>query len=214
MVQSKQRLKVILWILLGIVLLGLLVWGGIGLILRNGAWGYARTVSHQEEALRDKVVSTAESWLGCKESDGSHEPIIDLYNSHTPLARGYTVTYKDSWCATFCSAVAIQLELTHVIPTECGCEEQIKLFSALGRWVEDDGYVPLPGDLIYYSFTSDDGMGDCDQWSDHVGIVVGTQGPFIKVIEGNHDDQVKYRILTVNSKGIRGYGIPDYESIV
>lgn len=213
MTQTKHRLKIVLWVLLGIVLVGLLLWGGVRILLQNCSWGYARTVSHQEEALRQQVVTTAESWLGNKESDGSHEAIIDLYNSQTPLPRGYAVTYEDSWCATFCSAVAIETELTHIIPTECGCEEQIKLFSALGRWVEDDGYVPLPGDLIYYSFTSDDGMGDCDQWSDHVGIVIGTWGPFIKVIEGNYEDQVKYRILPVNSKGIRGYGTPDYESI-
>jgi len=212
MVQSKRKWKVVLWVLLSVVVLGLMLWGGTHILLQNCTWGYARTVSHQEEALRQQVVSTAETWLDCNEADGSHQPIIDLYNNHTPLARGYTVTYKDSWCATFCSAVAIRLELTHIIPTECGCEQQIKLFDAMGRWVEDDGYVPLPGDLIYYS-SLDNGLGDCDQWSDHVGIVVGTWGPFIKVIEGNHEDQVKYRILAVNSKGIRGYGIPDYESI-
>ena len=162
--------------------------------------------------MRQQVISTAESWLGCNESDGSHKAIIDLYNSHTPLARGYTVTYQDSWCATFCSAVAIQLELTHIIPTECGCENQSELLAALGRWVEEDSYVPLPGDLIYYS-SLDIGVGDCDKWSDHVGIVVGTFGPFIKVIEGNYENKVQYRILPVNSNGIRGYGIPDYESI-
>ena len=209
MTKSKRGLKIGLCFLLGAVLLGLLLWVAIG---RNFSWGFARTVSPQEEALRLQVVSTAEKWLGCRESDGSHQAIIDLYNSHTPLARGYTVTYKDSWCATFCSAAAIELELTQIIPTECGCEMQIELFSSLGRWVEDDGYVPLPGDLIYYS-SLDNGLGDCDDWSDHVGIVVGTWGPLIKVIEGNYKDQVKYRILPVNSKGIRGYGIPDYESI-
>ena len=213
MTQTKRKRKIVLWILLGTVLLGLLLWGSIKIALQNCTWGYAKAVSLQEEALRQQVVSTAESWLGCNESDGSHQEIIDLYNSNTPLARGYAVSYQDSWCATFCSAVAIELELTQIIPTECGCQQQIELFSEMGRWVEDDGYVPLPGDLIYYSFASDNGLGDCDEWSDHVGIVVGTWGPFIKVIEGNHDDQVKYRILTVNSKGIRGYGIPDYESI-
>ena len=212
MVQSKRKLKIVLWVLLSTVVLGLLLWGSICILLQNCAWGYARAVSHQEEALRQQVISTAESWLGCNESDGSHKAIIDLYNSHTPLARGYTVTYQDSWCATFCSAVAIQLELTHIIPTECGCEKQIELFSDMGRWVEDDGYVPLPGDLIYYS-SLDSGLGDCDAWSDHVGIVVGTWGPFIKVIEGNYENKVQYRILPVNSNGIRGYGIPDYESI-
>ena len=213
MTQTKRGLKIVLWILLGIVLVGLLLWGGIHILLENCSWGYARTVSHQEEALRQQVVTTAENWLGSNESDGSHKAIIDLYNSQTPLPRGYTVTYEDSWCATFCSAVAIETGLTHIIPTECGCEVQIGLFSDLSRWVEDDGHVPLPGDLIYYSFASDNGLGDCTQWSDHVGIVIGTWGPFIKVIEGNYEDQVKYRILPVNSKGIRGYGIPDYESI-
>ena len=212
MVQSKRRLKLVLWILLGIVLLGLLVWGIVSILLRHCSWGYARAVSLQEEALRQQVITTAESWLGSNESDGSHKAIIDLYNSHSPLPRGYAVTYEDSWCATFCSAVAIELELTHIIPKECGCEKQIELFSELGRWIEDDDYVPLPGDLIYYS-SLDLGVGDCEKWSDHVGIVVGTWGPFLKVIEGNYEDQVKYRILTVNAKGIRGYGIPDYESI-
>lgn len=212
MTATKKRLRIVLLVLLGTVLLGLLLWGGIALALENCTWGYARTVSHQEEALRQQVVTTAEGWLGSNESDGSHQAIIDLYNGHTPLARGYAVTYQDSWCATFCSVVAIQTELTQIIPTECGCEMQIQLFSSLGSWVEDDGYVPLPGDLIYYS-SLDSGLGDCTQWSDHVGIVVGTWGPFIKVIEGNYKDQVTYRILTVNSKGIRGYGIPDYESI-
>lgn len=212
MTKTKKRIKICLLILLGAVLLGLLIWGGIVLTLQHCTWGYARSVSHQEEALRQQVVTTAEGWLGSNESDGSHKAIIDLYNNHTPLARGYTVTYEDSWCATFCSVVAIQTELTQIIPTECGCEMQIELFSSLGRWVEDDDYVPLPGDLIYYS-SLDSSLGDCAQWSDHVGIVVGTWGPFIKVIEGNYDDQVKYRILTVNAKGIRGYGIPDYECI-
>ena len=212
MVQSKRKLKIVLWVLLSAVVLGLLLWGSICILLQNCAWSYARAVSHQEEALRQQVISTAESWLGCNESAGSHKAIIDLYNSHTPLARGYAVTYQDSWCATFCSVVSIQLELTHIIPTECGCEKQIGLFSDMGRWVEDDGYVPLPGDLIYYS-SLDSGLGDCDAWSDHVGIVVGTWGPFIKVIEGNYENKVQYRILPVNSNGIRGYGIPDYESI-
>ena len=41
-----------------------------------------------EKELRQKVVATAESYVGCKEADGSHRKIIDLYNSHKPLARG------------------------------------------------------------------------------------------------------------------------------
>ena len=44
-------------------------------------WGFYRKVSEGEAALRMQVVQTAESYLGCRESDGSHEAIIDLYNS-------------------------------------------------------------------------------------------------------------------------------------
>ena len=40
-----------------------------------------------EQEQRQKIVSIAQSYIGCKESDGSHRKIIDLYNSHKPLAR-------------------------------------------------------------------------------------------------------------------------------
>ena len=57
--------------------------------------------------LANTIVAQAQTWLGCKESDGSHKKIIDVYNSHKPLARGYAVKYTDAWCATFVSACAI-----------------------------------------------------------------------------------------------------------
>ena len=34
-----------------------------------------------ENQLRQKIVDTAVAWLGCKESDGSHKKIIDVYNA-------------------------------------------------------------------------------------------------------------------------------------
>ena len=42
-----------------------------------------------ESQIRQKVVEAAKAWLGCNEADGSHRQIVDLYNSHKPLARGY-----------------------------------------------------------------------------------------------------------------------------
>ncbi len=179
------------------------------LVYHATPFGYAREVSAEEAAARDRMVQTAKVWLGRKESDGSHQEIIDLYNSHTPLAQGYEVQYGDNWCATFVSTVAIQCGYTHIIPTECGCERQIGLFMERDCWVEDDDYVPLPGDIIYYS-SKDLGLGDCTGWSDHVGIVVGTKGSYIKVIEGNSADQVQYVIIRINAKTIRGYAVPNY----
>lgn len=49
---------------------------------------------------RSNIVKQAQSWIGCKETDGTHKKIIDIYNSHKPLAVGYKVKYTDSWCAT------------------------------------------------------------------------------------------------------------------
>ena len=186
--------------------------GLLCLYIFHADYGFARKVSAQEEALRLQVVRTAESYLGCKEEDGTHQPIIDLYNSHTPLAQGYEVQYTDVWCATFGSAVAIRCHMTEIVPTECGCQRQIKLFDDLGCWEESDNYIPLPGDYIFYAW-DDVPFGNCTGWADHVGIVVGTVGPFIKVIEGNKDDSVAYRHILVGDYRIRGYGLPDYASL-
>ena len=168
-----------------------------------------KTMTEQE--LRQKVVSIAQSYIGCKESDGSHRKIIDLYNSHKPLARGYAVKYTDAWCSTFASAVAIAAELTDIIPTECGCEKHIQLFKGLGSWQENDAYVPSPGDYAFYDW-DDSGVGDCTGSADHVGIVEKVSETTITVIEGNYSDSVKRRTITVNGRYIRGYGVPKYSS--
>ena len=162
-----------------------------------------------EQEQRQKIVSIAQSYIGCKESDGSHRKIIDLYNSHKPLARGYAVKYTDAWCSTFASAVAIAAGMTDIIPTECGCGKHIELFKKLGSWQENDAYVPKPGDYIFYDW-QDSGVGDCTGSADHVGIVEKVSGTSITVIEGNYSDSVKRRTISVNGRYIRGYGVPKY----
>ena len=180
---------------------------------QNRNYGFAREVPEEERQLRLKLVETAERWLGSNEQDNSHQPIIDLYNQHDPLAQGYMVQYDDQWCATFVSASAIEAEMTQIIPTECGCQRQIALFQELGTWEEADDYLPLPGDIIYYCRNNKKIGADCVGWSDHVGIVVGTSGNRIKVIEGNNGDRVAYRYLPVDALIIRGYAIPDYSQL-
>lgn len=172
-------------------------------------WGFYWKVSPEEAALRMQVVQTAESYLGYKEADGSHKTIIDLYNSQEVLPVGYTMQYTDSWCAAFVSAVSLRCGLTDIIPTECGCERQIELFKALGTWEERDCAIPLPGDLIYYDWNMEE-TGECTGWADHVGIVVGTKWPYLKVIEGNFSDCVGYHYLKLNNVQIRGFARPDY----
>ena len=158
-----------------------------------------------------KVVKQAQSLIGRKESNGTHKLIIDTYNSHKPLARGYKVKYTDEWCATFVSAVAIEVGYTDIIPTECGCGQMIALFKELGCWIENDAYVPDPGDVIFYDW-EDDGKGDNTGWPNHVGIVEKVSDGVITVIEGNYNCEVKRRTIKVNGKYIRGYGVPEYDT--
>ena len=145
-----------------------------------------------EKEQRAKVVAIAEKYLGCKESDGSHRKIIDRYNDHKPLARGYPVKYTDEWCATFVSAVFIEAGLTSIAPTECGCGKMIDLYKKLGSWVENDAYVPKPGDVIMYDW-EDSGVGDNLGAPNHVGIVASVSGNSVKIIEGNKGEAVAQR---------------------
>lgn len=163
-----------------------------------------------ETQIRQKVVNQAKSWLGCKESDGSHRKIIDLYNSHKPLARSYAVKYTDAWCATFVSATSIACGYTDIMPTECGCGKMIELYQKLGRWEENDAYKPEPGDVVFYDW-DDNGVGDNKGASDHVGIVEKVVGTTITIIEGNCSNSVKRREIQVNGRYIRGYGLPAFE---
>lgn len=156
------------------------------------------------------VVKQAQAWLGYKEADGSHKEIIDTYNAHKPLARGYPVKYTDQWCATFVSAVSIRLGYTDIIPTECGCNQMIALFQKLGCFVEDESVTPAPGWILFYDW-QDNGSGDNRNSSDHVGIVEKVVGDTITVIEGNYSQSVKRRNIRVNGKYIRGYGVPKYD---
>ena len=157
-----------------------------------------------------KVVAQAQTWLGCKESDGTHKQIIDVYNSHKPFARGYAMKYTDAWCAAFVSAVSIKLGYTDIMPTECNCYYMIELYKKLGRWIENENRTPNSGDILFYDW-QDDGVGDNKGVPDHVGIVEKVSGNTITVIEGNYKDGVYRRTLKVNGKNIRGYGLPKYD---
>lgn len=159
--------------------------------------------------VRKKFAARAAAYVGVKEGTAAHHAIIDAYNNHKPLAQGYKVTYRDAWCATFGSKIAIEAGYTDIIPTECSCDRQIKLWQQMGRWCENDAKVPEPGDYIYYDW-DDNGAGDCTGSSDHVGVVESCNGNTITVVEGNKSNAVGRRTLEVNGRYIRGYGVPDF----
>lgn len=155
------------------------------------------------------IINQARLWLGKNEVDGSFKEIIDVYNSHKPLARGYTVKYTDEWCSTFVSAVSVKCGATSILPTECGCEKHIELFKALDSWIEDESITPVTGDIIFYDW-DDTGLGDNKGYADHVGIVESVSKGVITVIEGNNNSAVRRKTIAVNARYIRGYGRPKY----
>ena len=164
-----------------------------------------------ETQLRSKAVSIMTGWLGLKEADGSHQKILDVYNSHRPLPRGVKMLPTYAWCAATVSAAFIEAGLTDIGFVECSCGKMIELYKKAGRWKESDTFTPSPGDLIMYDW-DDKGTGDNTGAPEHVGMVVSVIGSNIKVIEGNKGDAVAYRNIKVNGKYIRGYCLPDYAS--
>ena len=168
-----------------------------------------------EKELRQKVVSTAEAWLGTREYSDKHYEMLDIYNAQSPLPRGTRMQATWPWCAMFVSVVSLQCGLRGIMPTECGCPSMVRLYQELGRWVENDAYVPSLGDVIFYdwqdsatNYATTDNIGH----PDHVGIVLDCDGQNMTIIEGNNANAVNKRVLAVNDRFIRGFGVPDYAS--
>ena len=144
----------------------------------------------------ETVLALAEKWRG------QREKIVDVYNAHTPLPRGYRVKYEDALCATYVSALFIELGMTDIVPPECGAMQLARNMAALGRFYYRGTHNPAPGDLIFWDWQG-------DNWVDHVGIVTEVRGG---VIVYSH---IPSYTVTVNecyasSTNIRGYGVPDY----
>ena len=159
-----------------------------------------------------QIIDVMKSWIGLSRAKGTHKPIIDLYNSHYPLARGYKVSYVDDYCDTTVSAAFIKLGAVDLIGgTECGVEEHIHLFDKKGIWNEDGTITPKPGDIICYNW--DDGTQPNDGWADHIGVVEYVDGKnrTLTVIEGNMTGGVVgERTIPIGWGYIRGYAHPKY----
>ena len=138
-----------------------------------------------------QVLDQARAWIGLKESDGSYYEVLNTYNGHKPLARGYAIKPGDSWCDAFVSAVAIKAGAADLIGTEVGCEQHVAIFKQKGIWQEDGTITPRPGDIILFDW--DTGAQPNNGYSDHIGYVESVSGGVITTIEGNKSDAVGRR---------------------
>lgn len=161
---------------------------------------------------RSVIVNILLSWKGAKEGSARHKEIIDLYNSLSNLPRGYKMTYKDAWCAATWSAAAAKAGYTAMMPVECSCYYLIEKAKAIGIWVEDDAYIPDPGDAVLYDWDDGSNYATTDNKGapEHVGTVWKVEGGIIYVIEGNKNNAVGVRELPINGRYIRGFICPKY----
>ena len=168
------------------------------------------------KSSRQTVVDLALSWEGLNESDGSYKSIIDTYNSYNgKFPRGVKMDYSWSWCACTWSALAIKLGYTNIMPIEISCGYLIERAKEMGCWIEEDNYIPRPGDAVLYDW-GDNGVNDNTGWPEHVGIIVEVHedAGYLVVLEGNYDNAVKKRTLSINGRFIRGFITPKYDENV
>ena len=150
--------------------------------------------------MTNKLIETATDFLNANLP--TKYRIIDYYNKHcidlVKKERRYKVQYSDNWCATFTSAIAHKCGLTkEQFPYECGVMEQVKLAKEQDTFFTDAEKAEA-GDLIIYDWNT-------DEWSDHVGFIINTNGDNIHVIEGNIKNTVGYRTIPKTSKSIQGF---------
>ena len=150
------------------------------------------------------------SWIGYSEANGKFRQIIDLYNSHRPLARGYALRYSDEWCDGTISAAAIKAGMVDLIGTEVGCECHINIFKQKGIWIEDGSITPKPGYPILFNWGS---FGQPNNGgADHIGVVESVSNGVITTIEGNMNECVGRRTIPVGWGYIRGYAAPRFDA--
>jgi len=147
---------------------------------------------------RGNALAQAQSWVGCKESNGSHKKIIDVYNGYNPASG--KIGYGTPWCAAFVSAVAIKTGNTAVIPVHSYCPSMLSLFADK---TFDKKYTPKGADVIFFDW-------NFNKVPDHVGMVEKADGDNVTTIEGNYSDAVKRRTFKKGYSLLLAYGLPNY----
>lgn len=166
-----------------------------------------------EQELRQKVADIINGWVGGTKGSAKHLEILEVYNGHKPLARGYPMKVSDAYCAATVSAAYIKAGIAEYTGTECGVEKYTLVAKKLGIWVESDAHTPKLGDACVYDW-DDTGKGDCTGAGDHIGIVTQPGAASFVVTEGNMSGgKVGKRTMAVNGRYIRGFICPDFAAI-
>ena len=120
-----------------------------------------------------------------------------------PYWSWYGFDSRVAWCACFVSWCYNRAGVSE--PRFAACQSQgIPWFQAHGQWA-DRGYSNLaPGDAIFFDW-------EPDGESDHVGIVIGTDGERVYTVEGNSGDACKIKSYPLDYSCIKGYGLMNWD---
>ena len=137
----------------------------------------------------DKMLAEARSQVGYREGAGNSNKFS------TAMGRP-----AEAWCADFVSYVARQGGAKTVNTASAqGIADQL---AKQGRWKGRNN--PQPGDAVTFNWSGSGG------WANHVGLVDSVYRQngqtYIRTIEGNSSDGVRYRTYPANSRVINGFG--------
>ena len=150
-----------------------------------------------------QYLSTCKKYLGCKESDGSHKKIIDIFNASK--LKTFSLSYNDAWCAGYVSAMACESECDDIIPISGNCDEMYKKGLICGININKNDWIPVIGDIVFYDWNLNGEL-------DHVGVVESITNFNTRVIEGNKSDSVSYRDIDYRDKTITKILRPRYKT--
>lgn len=147
-----------------------------------------------------RVLEIARAQVGAQ----SGAPYVSYYNQVT----GAGLPLNAYWCACFVTYCMRQAGVPESsVQSYAGCITGRSWFENQGRFrTRQSGYVPSPGDVIFYDWNPEGGDGD-----DHTGIVESASENEVHTIEGNTGNGVcARRSYPLGSYCITGYGIPVY----
>lgn len=149
-------------------------------------------------------------YLEVKQYGGSASGVVDFAKQfvgegHSRFTSFYNI--EADWCAIFVSYCFENCKLIpDVLPSKYfGCSDEVRALRAAGKFREArSGYVPKPGDIIFFVDTGGDLSG-------HTGIVSNCDGVKVYTIEGNTANKnwrqslVTEKDYALNSYRILGY---------
>ena len=142
-----------------------------------------------------------------------NQAVVDLALSQVGQAGGqpywsyYGFSNRVEWCACFVHWCMKNMPSASgnypITSNNAYCQTVADNFKSIGQW-GDRGYTNIvAGDTIFFDWQG-------DGHTDHIGLVIGTDGTNVYTVEGNSGDAVKVKSYPVGSSVIYGYGLMNY----